>query len=78
MDRMSEWSKMPEEEIPSKSFEFDSASYKHQNGREYNNKLVESLHISETDFEKRYMKHFLLFENRQANLYWIKAYNDLK
>jgi hypothetical protein len=78
MDRMSEWSKISDEEIPNKPYELDSASYKHQNGREYNNKPVESLHISETDFEKRYMKHFLLFENRQANLYWIKAYTDLK
>ena len=75
---MSEWSKIADEEIPNKSYEFDSASYKHQNGREVNNKPVESLHISETDFEKRYMKHFLLFENRHANLYWIKAYTDLK
>jgi len=59
-------------------YEFHCVPYSSKNTRINKKKTVDKLEITDTIFEKRYMKHFLLFENRQANLYWLKAYADLK
>ena len=63
-----------------KYYKFNCAGYKFE--KTETKKLVEKFDmrqkINERIFEKRFMKHFLLIECRQASLYWTKAYSDLK
>ena len=67
-------------EIEGKIYKFNCSPYKFPDDKRKS--LIEKIefnkNISENVFEKCYLKHFLLIESRQASLYWIKAYSDLK